>query len=125
MSFMFYLCFISTYSFCGQSFSQEHYPQARKGLSLFIDRYIHWPAIFNESSSEVIFACLFVFLTSRNLKAGSTEKFLMPGFSNIGKLQKIQVRQTFNSWILKWKLNKVLVNPGWTGTQSDRSISQL
>ncbi|KAM7436663.1 hypothetical protein ABFA07_013584 [Porites harrisoni] len=60
-------------------------------------------------------------LKSRNLKKKSTETFVVPTSLNIGKLIKIKVRQTFSSWILQWRLQKVTVSPGWTGAQSGRS----
>ena len=58
---------------------------------------------------------------SRNLKKKSTETFVVPTSLNIGKLIKIKVRQTFSSWILQWRLQKVTVSPGWKGAQSGRS----
>lgn len=69
--------------------------------------------------------CLFYFPSSRNLKRGSYETFVMPGSKNVGTLHKIQVQQKYFSWLLKWKLNKVSIEPGWTGTQSDRNNKQL
>ncbi|KAJ7383379.1 hypothetical protein OS493_028460 [Desmophyllum pertusum] len=66
----------------------------------------------------------FAELKSRGLKRGSDETFLMSGSRNVGSLQKIQVQQKAFPWLLKWKVSKVLVKPGWSGTQADRSNNQ-
>ena len=82
--------------------------------------------LWGKTKIVVVFVEICLFSDSRrNLKHSSSETFLMPTLSNIGKLEKIQVRQTFNSWVLKWKLNKVTVRPGWTGTQTGRSSPHL
>ena len=65
------------------------------------------------------------FPLSRSLRRGSYETFAIPGSKSIGILQRIQVQQKYLSWLLKWKLNKVSIQPGWTGTPSDKNNKQL
>jgi len=67
----------------------------------------------------------FVQLQRRSLKGGSCETFVIPGSKNIGTPQRIQVQQKYLSWLLKWKLNKVSIEPGWTGTHTDGNNKQL